>query len=119
MGDSFDIDPIVIRNPRAARGGAGGCAGGGIVPRSSGDRGHAAKLERDELPKPRALSPSSRAALVTARLAAKLTQDALNVRASLPPHAVRGFESGARVPTPTELTKLNRALGTSLHYATT
>lgn len=86
--------------------------------RLSGEAAHLAKVERADVPTPlRALSPNTRFAMTSARVAAGMTQAQLNSRVALPVNSIRDFESGRAVPTPTQLDKLNRMLNVRLHYA--
>jgi DNA-binding transcriptional regulator YiaG len=80
------------------------------VERQSGTAAHLAKLDREELVKPKMLSSESRQELVQRRLAEKLTQQQLDQRCSFPPHTIRDLEANKRAPTSKELSTLNRVL---------
>ncbi len=80
------------------------------VARSSGTASHLAKLDREEIVKPKMLSPESKQELVQRRLAEKLTQQQLDQKCSFPPHTIRDLEANKRAPTPKELSTLNRVL---------
>lgn len=105
-----DWDPVILRRRTNASPVAG-------VPRLSAAAAHAAKVDREELPRLRTLSPNTRRAIVAARMQAGLTQAQLNVRAGLPLNSVNHYEAGRGVPSPTQLQQLSHALGVSLHYA--
>lgn len=121
---SQDWEAVVLRRGRpavsaavAARPGVASAGGGRIVSKVSGEVSHAGKLDREELPKLRTLSPATRRAITDARVAKGQTQAALNMAASLPANAVRDYEAGRATPSSTDLQKLSRALGISLHLA--
>ena len=80
------------------------------VERQSGTASHLAKLEKEEIVKPKLLATESRQELVQRRLAEKLTQQQLDQRCAFPPHTIRDLEANKRAPTPKELSTLNRIL---------
>ena len=88
-----------------------------MAPKVSGEVSRAGKLDRDELPRMRRLSPGTRRAMVTARESAGLGQSDLNTRAALPLNMVRDIEAGRACPTPDQMTRLSRTLRVSLRYA--
>lgn len=103
--DHQDWTPIVIKGTAANR-----QQTTTIQPKRSGEANRLAKLDREELGKPKLLSHESRQDLVQRRLAEKLTQQQLDQRCSFPAHTVRDLEANKRAPTNKELQTLNRVL---------
>jgi ribosome-binding protein aMBF1 (putative translation factor) len=71
---------------------------------------HLAKIDREEMVKPKMLASESRQELVQRRLAEKLTQAQLDQRCAFPLHTIRDLEANKRAPTTKELQTLNRVL---------
>jgi len=107
--DNQDWTPQVIHGKTAAKTAA-------PVKISTAEAAHAAKLDREELPKSKKLAAECRIALTKARVEKKLTQTQLNQKLSLPKGAINDFESGKGDPSPGQLQLINRELGLALHY---
>jgi ribosome-binding protein aMBF1 (putative translation factor) len=86
-------------------------------PKRSAEAQHLAKIEREEIVKPKMLSSESRQELVKRRLEEKLTQQQLDQRCAFPPHTLRDLESNKRAPSSKELQTLNRVLKVGLKLA--
>ena len=80
---------IELRNPVAATG----------VPR---------RIVEEDLPKPRFLTRKARQDLMSARVAAKLTQRELDARCAFPANTIRDLEGGTIAPTQQHLRSLQR-----------
>lgn len=113
--DHQDWDPVIVRKNAVSK--ASAVQPKKIVERTSGEAQHSAKLDKDEIPKPKMLAPESRTELVQRRLAEKLTQVQLDQRCSFPPHTVNALEANKRAPTSKELSVLNRVLKCGLKLA--
>jgi DNA-binding transcriptional regulator YiaG len=88
-----------------------------IQERRSESAQHMAKLDREEITKPKMLAPESRMELVQRRLALKLTQVQLDQQCAFPAHTINALESNKRAPTSKELQTLNRVLKCGLKLA--
>ncbi len=109
--DHQNWDPQVIRKTAAGiRADALRTGKKETVERRSGEASHLAKLDREEMGKPKKLSPESKQELIQRRLAEKLTQQQLDQRCAFPPHTIRDLEANKRAPTSKELSTLNRIL---------
>lgn len=109
--DHQNWEPQVIRKPaEAARRDALRKGQKEVVERKTSDAAHLAKVERDEITKPKMLASESRQELVQRRLAEKLTQQQLDQKCSFPAHTIRDLEANKRAPTTKELQTLNRVL---------
>lgn len=84
------------------------------VVRRSTEAARLAKLEREEVVKPKQLSPESRKDLIAARIALKKTQADLDRVCALPANTFREIEAGRLTPTGAMLNKINRELKISL-----
>lgn len=111
-----DWEPVILRGKNPTVGTTMNTNGQKqIMEKRSAEAQRMAKLDREELVKPKRLAAESRKDLVAARVALKLTQDQLNQKCAFPPHTIKGFEAGQLVPSGGQLNRLNKELKTSLH----
>jgi ribosome-binding protein aMBF1 (putative translation factor) len=113
--DGQDWAPVVLRGtkPTIKTGlvNAAKSAPKNVTPEAAAAR----RLEQQETPqKPKELSMASRTELMQRRAALKKSQVELNQLCQFPANTVNGIESGKLIPTPTQLTKLNRILSCKL-----
>lgn len=100
--------------------------GGGSIGRKSATSGggakmsafaaHAAKLDREEMVKPKELDPDCRKAMIAARVERKLTQVQLNTACSFPTNTINQIENGKMQPTPLQMASISRVLGITMKY---
>jgi ribosome-binding protein aMBF1 (putative translation factor) len=75
------------------------------------------RLDNDDPPKPKSLSPESRQAIIQGRVANKWNQTQLNTQCSFPQNTIRDIENGKLCPTPQQKNVLSRVLNVVLKYA--
>lgn len=107
-----DWQPVVIRNKQ--REAAKVAAAKQAMPHRSNEAAHLAKIEREEIVKPKHLTSESRQALIAARLALKKSQAELDGMCAFPKNTLREIEAGRLTPTGPVLNRLNRELKLSL-----
>jgi ribosome-binding protein aMBF1 (putative translation factor) len=113
--DGQDWAPVVLRGtkPTIKTGlvGAAKTPPKNVTPEAAAQR----RLEQQETPqKPKELSTASRTELMQRRAALKKSQIELNQLCQFPANTVNCIESGKLIPSPTQLTKLNRVLSCKL-----
>lgn len=82
-----------------------------VTPEAASQR----RLEQQDIAqKPKELSTASRTELMQRRAALKKSQVELNQFCQFPANTVNGIESGKLIPSPSQLTKLNRVLSCKL-----
>jgi ribosome-binding protein aMBF1 (putative translation factor) len=113
--DGQDWTPVVLRGTKPTiRTGLGGppkAPPKNTTPEAAAQR----RLEQQDTPqKPKELSTASRTELMQRRAALKKSQVELNQLCQFPAHTINGIESGKLIPSPSQLTKLNRVLACKL-----
>lgn len=83
----------------------------------SSSAAHAAKLDREEMVKPKELDSECRKAMIAARVERKLTQVQLNTLCSFPTNTINQIESCKMQPTPSQMASISRVLGITMKYA--
>ena len=105
-----DWEPVILR-------GTGNAAAKGTresVPRKSSEGARLAKLEREEVVKPKVLASESRKDLIAARVALKKSQSEMDRQCAFPANTFREIEAGRLTPTGAMLNRINRDLKVSL-----
>lgn len=74
------------------------------------------KLDSETPVKIKSLGPSSRQAIVQARVTKSMNQSQLNTACAFPANTIRDIENGKVIPTPTQLNVLSRLLSIVLKY---
>lgn len=113
--DGQDWTPVVLRGTkptiRTDLGNSTKVPLKNVTPETAAQR----RLEQQDGPqKPKELSTASRTELMQRRAALKKSQVELNQMCQFPANTVNGIESGKLIPTPGQLTKLNRVLSCKL-----
>jgi ribosome-binding protein aMBF1 (putative translation factor) len=113
--DGQDWAPVILRGTaptiKTGLGGSAKAPPKHVTPEAAAQR----RLEQQETPqKPKELSVASRTELMQRRAALKKSQVELNQVCQFPANTINGIESGKIIPSPTQLTKLNRVLGAKL-----
>ena len=81
-----------------------------VTPEAAAQR----RLEQQETQKPKELSTAARTEIMQRRAALKKSQVELNQLCQFPANTINGIESGKVIPSPSQLTKLNRVLSCKL-----
>lgn len=109
--EGFDTRPIVLRQKITSGGPSQGTKHGAPIS-DGGAQLH--RVDKEAHGKVRVLSAQRRRTLQAARLAMKMTQKEAAVAAGVKPRDFQAFESGKLMPTPAQLSKLQRALKTTI-----
>lgn len=109
--DGQDWAPVILRGTKPSLGGSTKAPLKNVTPEAAAQR----RLEQQDGPqKPKELSTASRTELMQRRAALKKSQVELNQLCQFPANTVNGIESGKLIPSPSQLTKLNRVLSCKL-----
>ena len=109
--DGFDTRPVILRQKNTNAGTSKGGKHGQPIS-DGGAQLH--KVDKEAHGKKRVLSAQRRRALQAARLGMKMTQKEAAVAAGVKPRDYQAFESGKLMPTAAQLSRLQRALKTTI-----
>lgn len=102
-----DWEPVTIRSKNPSVGGKRTAV---TVERKSSEGARLAKIEREEVGKPKTLTSESRQALIAARVALKKTQADMDRQCAFPANTFREIEAGRLTPVGAMLNRINREL---------
>ena len=103
-----DWESVTIRGKNATVGAKKGAPQ--IVERKSSEGVRLAKLDTNEIVKPKTLSSDSRKEMIATRIALKKSQVDMDRQCALPPHTFREIEAGRLTPVGPMLNRINREL---------
>jgi len=110
-----DWEPVVVRGTRNKSVPQGMTGTTGKPVHRTHEAAQAAKLMNEtDIVKLKQLSHASRQEMTTCRVAMKLTQIQLNQMCGFPTGTINKIENGQLIPTPSQLSRINRALNTAL-----
>ena len=103
--DGQDWDPVVVNSAKRVVKGAGV-----KLPSLTAAAAAQRRVESQELPVRKVLSPESRTQMMQLRAAMKKTQLELNQLCGFPANTIREIEAGRLTPNPSQLIRLNNVL---------
>lgn len=106
-----DWEPVTIRSKNPSIGTKKTAV---TVERKSSEAARLAKLEREDVVKPKTLTSESRQALVAARVGLKKSQTEMDRQCAFPANTFREIEAGRLTPVGAMLNRINRELKISL-----